>query len=92
MPAAEIRRTFGPRGIQDYAKAYGRRGAITDATQMTLFTAEGLLRGFVREAIADDLAAFPTWTSMEMMMSDLGTLPRVVGQRAERSRQQPLRQ
>jgi len=61
MSAAEIRRTFGPGGIGDYSEAYGRRGAITDDTQMTLFTAEGLLPGFVREAIADDRAAFPTW-------------------------------
>lgn len=43
-----IRRRFGPRGIQEYAEAYGRRGAITDDTQMTLFTAEGLIRAYVR--------------------------------------------
>jgi ADP-ribosylglycohydrolase len=40
----EIRRQYGPNGIADYDVAYGRRGAITDDTQMTLFTAEGLLR------------------------------------------------
>ncbi|RPJ69686.1 MAG: ADP-ribosylglycohydrolase family protein, partial [Acidobacteria bacterium] len=48
MSLAEIRRRFGPRGVEDYAPAYGRRGAITDDTQMTLFTAEGLIRGLVR--------------------------------------------
>jgi ADP-ribosylglycohydrolase len=32
-----------PGGISRYAAAYGKRGAITDNTQMTLFTAEGLL-------------------------------------------------
>lgn len=42
--AADIRRRFGPRGIQAPAEAYGRVGAITDDTQMTLFTAEGLLQ------------------------------------------------
>jgi len=40
----EIRARFGPEGIHGYARAYGRLGAITDDTQMTLFTAEGLIR------------------------------------------------
>ena len=39
-----IRATFGAKGIVDFAPAYGRVGAITDDTQMMLFTAEGLLR------------------------------------------------
>ena len=43
-----IRRQFGPGGIRQYVEAYGRLGAITDDTQMSLFTAEGLLRGWVR--------------------------------------------
>ena len=38
-----IRRTYGDEGITDFEPAYGRIGAITDDTQMTLFTAEGLL-------------------------------------------------
>jgi len=46
----EIRRGFGNWGIRSMAPAYGRRGAITDDTQMMLFTAEGLLRAFVRQA------------------------------------------
>ncbi len=48
MSAAEIRRRFGPAGITRYAPAYGGLGRITDDTQMTLFTAEGLLRALVR--------------------------------------------
>ena len=40
----EIRSKCGPAGVQDFLTAYGRIGAITDDTQMTLFTAEGLLR------------------------------------------------
>jgi len=44
MSLSEIRTRFGPNGIQDYAPAYGRRGTITDDTQMTLFTAEGMIR------------------------------------------------
>ncbi|UCE85826.1 MAG: ADP-ribosylglycohydrolase family protein, partial [Deltaproteobacteria bacterium] len=39
----EIRERHGPDGVRDYAPAYGRRGAITDDTQMSLFTAEGLV-------------------------------------------------
>jgi ADP-ribosylglycohydrolase len=44
----EIRSRFGEAGVQDYAPVYGRRGAITDDTQMTLFTAEGMMRAWVR--------------------------------------------
>jgi ADP-ribosylglycohydrolase len=40
----EIRSGHGPAGVTGYVTAYGRTGAITDDTQMTLFTAEGLLR------------------------------------------------
>jgi ADP-ribosylglycohydrolase len=43
-----IRSRFGPEGLRDYAPAYGVRGAITDDTQMTLFTAEGILRAYTR--------------------------------------------
>jgi ADP-ribosylglycohydrolase len=45
---AKIRRRFGPAGLRDYAPAYGREGAVTDDTQMTLFTAEGLIRALHR--------------------------------------------
>lgn len=44
----DIRARFGDGGIQDFAPAYGRTGAITDDTQMTLWTAEGVLRGITR--------------------------------------------
>ena len=44
----EIQSRFGPRGILEHAEAYGRVGAITDDTQMTLWTAEGILRGIAR--------------------------------------------
>jgi ADP-ribosyl-[dinitrogen reductase] hydrolase len=43
---ARIRTRFGPGGIDSYAGQAG--GHITDDTQMTLFTAEGLLRASVR--------------------------------------------
>lgn len=44
MSRTEIVRTFGLTGIQEYVPAFSKLGAITDDTQMTLFTAEGLLR------------------------------------------------
>lgn len=43
-----IRQKSGEQGLTDYAPAYGRIGAITDDTQMTLFTADGLLRSATR--------------------------------------------
>lgn len=48
---SEILRQFGPDGVRDYIPAYGRIGAITDDTQMSLFTADALLRSFVRGSI-----------------------------------------
>ena len=41
---SEIPATYGPGGVNRFTDAYGQAGAITDDTQMTLFTAEGLLR------------------------------------------------
>ena len=46
---AEILERFGPEGITSFAPAYGRLGAITDDTQMTLFTLEGLIRAALRQ-------------------------------------------
>ena len=49
-----IRTRFGPAGVTGYAPAYGREGgAVTDDTQMTLFTAEGLLRARAAGPAAD---------------------------------------
>jgi len=44
LTLAEIRARYGREGIRDLVPSYGRLGAITDDTQMTLFTAEGLLQ------------------------------------------------
>ncbi len=46
---AEIRNRCGPAGVRGFAPVYGRLGAITDDTQMTLFTVEGLIRASVRD-------------------------------------------
>lgn len=48
MSRAQIIDRFGSEGITDYTEVYGGKGKITDDTQMTLFTAEGLLRGQMR--------------------------------------------
>ncbi|MEV4728932.1 ADP-ribosylglycohydrolase family protein [Saccharopolyspora sp. NPDC049426] len=52
---AEIQQWFGPRGVVDYLPVYGRRGAVTDLTQLTVFTLEGLLR-----AKAEGCTGLPT--------------------------------
>lgn len=52
---SEIERKLGPAGVVDYLPAYGLdRGAITDDTQMTLFTAEGLLATATADSAVDD--------------------------------------
>lgn len=48
MTVGEIIRRCGERGIQDLALASTGKAEITDDTQMTLFTAEGILRAEVR--------------------------------------------
>ena len=48
MSIDQIRATYGEQGVADYNEAYSLKGAFTDDTQMTLFTAEGILRGIVR--------------------------------------------
>lgn len=45
---ARIREQYGAEGITDYVPAFGRRGAVTDDTQLALFTTEGLIRAHVR--------------------------------------------
>ena len=51
MSRDQINRKFGSAGIQEYVPAFGRLGAITDDTQMTLFTAEGVMRGWLRDSL-----------------------------------------
>jgi ADP-ribosylglycohydrolase len=51
MALEEIRRRFGPAGITDMTTAFERPGMVTDDTQLTLFTADGLLRAHVRQSL-----------------------------------------
>jgi len=50
---AQIIEQFGEPGVTEFWPAYGRVGAITDDTQMTLFTAEGLLAAETQRAMRD---------------------------------------
>lgn len=59
LTLGEIRRRYDENGIREFDSAYGRRGAITDDTQMTLFTAEGLLRAHNRY-VGKGIASVPT--------------------------------
>ena len=63
MSGADIAKQFGPGGIQDYVPCFGKVGAITDDTQMTLFTAEGVVRSWVR-AFVHAPSAIPSQIAM----------------------------
>ncbi|KAL3691844.1 hypothetical protein R1sor_005495 [Riccia sorocarpa] len=45
--SSSIFRKYGPRGIRDIGINYDVPGGVTDDTQMTLFTAEGLISAFL---------------------------------------------
>ncbi len=81
MKLPEIRRRFGPAGLADLAPSYGRTGAITDDTQMTLFTAEGLIRAHNRwlgKGIASVEAA--VWFAYRRWLHTQRALPREDGE------------
>lgn len=48
MSHSSIHAHYGSKGITHYDTAYGRTGAVTDDTQMTLFSAEGLINAWKR--------------------------------------------
>lgn len=49
-----IQYKYGNSGIRHFEQAYGTTGAITDDTQMALFTAEGLLRARTHKETSGD--------------------------------------
>jgi len=51
MSLDEIRRQHGSQGVSDYCEYPDHTGEFTDDTQMTLFTAEGLLRAYHRAVL-----------------------------------------
>jgi len=73
---SDIRKRYGNNGIVDYDPAYGRIGAITDDTQMTLFTAEGLLRAMagnggklIPDRVSDLHHAYVQWVNTQGISS-----------------------
>ncbi len=54
----EIEKAYGQQGIRDYAPAFGKLGSITDDTQMTLFTGEGMLSAQLASAIGGQAPDF----------------------------------
>ncbi|MFJ8199974.1 ADP-ribosylglycohydrolase family protein [Streptomyces sp. NPDC096152] len=48
LDLAGIREAYGAEGLADLAPSYGRRGAVTHFTQLTLFSLDGLIRAQVR--------------------------------------------
>lgn len=59
LSMGEVRNKFGQDGIRDFAETAGGSGAITDDTQMTLFTAEGVLREFQGSSQAGAAPDYP---------------------------------
>jgi ADP-ribosylglycohydrolase len=57
LDLAEIRRQYGSRGILELDASSSGLSAITDDTQMTMFTAEGLLETRARERSREESAA-----------------------------------
>ena len=59
----QIRDQFGPEGVTSFTPAYGHQAPITDDTQMTLFTAEGLRQSVSlgSDATESVWAAYQRW-------------------------------
>ena len=54
MSLREIHQQFGPQGIREFSPVYYRVGVFTDDTQLTLFTAEGLVDAFSKSPNASN--------------------------------------
>ena len=63
MRLSEIEKLFGPEGATDFTPHYGHDAPITDDTQMTLFTAEGLIRAVAdgTDPVQGIWAAYQRW-------------------------------
>lgn len=59
MDLKSIKSTYGQNGVRDYVEFPNGFGEFTDDTQMTLFTAEGLLRAYHRAMIRGIEGALP---------------------------------
>lgn len=56
----EIQQAYGPHGVRQFSEVYGRVGGITGDTQLTLFTAEGLVEAFEAKNPIDNKAVLST--------------------------------
>lgn len=83
---AEIRRRYGPEGLTGFPPD---AGPVTDDTQMTLFTAEGLIRAHRRyEARRVDYAVDELWTAYRRWLAtqqETGAGARADGERTDES-------
>ena len=66
MALEVIRRQYGPQGVTDYIEYPDHTGEFTDDTQMTLFTAEGLLRANHRAVLNPHLTWAANWPLLPM--------------------------
>ncbi len=81
MSSEDIYNEFGEKGITDYIEFENGKGKFTDDTQMTLFTAEALLRAYHREAlrgiggVTDDIAfgSYLRWLKTQGLMPKVKT-------------------
>jgi ADP-ribosylglycohydrolase len=68
----EIREQHGPAGVRGFTPAYGRLAPITDDTQMTLFTAEGLIRARMRSTQGVAQAPGVVWNAYQRWRATQG--------------------
>jgi len=77
MPRSRILERFGPAGGTDHTPIYRGVGRITDDAQMTPFTAEGLLCGWIRSCLRR-IAAYSDATTHAYLrrMQTQGVIPK----------------
>ena len=83
LSMGEIRRRYGTDGLVDFVPCDGRLGAITDDTQMTLFTAEAVL-GWSRRAASYGMASLEQalYFSYQRWLATQGLVPVALSGRA----------
>jgi ADP-ribosylglycohydrolase len=71
---SRLRDLYGPAGLSDLDVYAGRRGAITDDTQMSLFTAEGLIQAAEtgREPAVEVYEAHLRWLDTQRLTGPAG--------------------
>jgi ADP-ribosylglycohydrolase len=83
MSISEILRAYGPNGVTDYVEYPDGTGEITDDTQMTLFTAEGLLRAYHRgkmKGIKGAQVSMCWYSYLRWLYTQQGYAPKILNQ------------